>query len=248
MAAPRDNTLAALLKLIACLLCVLTTSLASAAEEVIATVTHLSGTLSVSRTGGTRLLGIRSEILPGDLLSTEKDTYARLRFIDGGEIVLRPNTQFKVDSFSYSENDPKADNMVVQLLKGGLRAVTGLLGKRSKEKVEFRTITATIGIRGTSWGMLLCDNDCFDIPTPSGTTPANGLFVDVTSGTIVMSNGGGTLLLGGGQFGFASGFTAFPVMIPPSQGVQVTMPQSISDNSGSGRSLGGPARDTNCGF
>ena len=157
----------------------------------VGTVTHLSGILTSQGTAGaSRVLSVKSEVNEGDLLTTEAETYARVKFVDGGEIVLRPGTQLRVAAYSFQEAKPQNDNAAFSLLKGGLRSVTGLLGKRSQDKVGFTTSTATIGIRGTHFGMLLCP-DCSNVATTSGTTPPDGLHVDVTAGTVVVKNAKG---------------------------------------------------------
>ena len=202
-------------------------------------VTHLSGLLSVkSVDGASKVLAVKSEVAEGDTLVTEKDTYARVKFADGGEVVLRPGTELKIENYAYSEAKPESDNVFLRMVKGGLRAVTGLVGKRSREKVTFSTETATIGIRGTHFGALLCQNDCGGVPTTSGSAPPNGLHVDVTSGAIVMTNSAGTVQLNAGQFGYVAGANAPPTTVPPQQGIQVTMPSSIAQNKGSGKGIG----------
>lgn len=202
-------------------------------------ITHLSGTLAVKRADGTsKLLSVKSEVLEGDLLSTQSETYARLKFADGGEVVLRPNTQLKIESYAFQAAKPESDNILLSMLKGGLRAVTGLIGKRNRDKVSFNTATATIGIRGTHFGALLCQNDCAGIPTTSGGAPPNGLHLDVADGAIVVSNAAGQTVVNTGQFGYVAAPTTPPVVVPPQQGIQVTMPQSISQNKGSGGGIG----------
>jgi len=202
-------------------------------------ITHLSGTLSAKRADGTsKLLAVKSEVMEGDTLGTEAETYARIKFNDGGEVVMRPGTQLKIENYSYNAAKPESDNIVMSMFKGGLRAVTGLIGKRNREKVSFQTETATIGIRGTHFGALLCQNDCGGVPTTGGTPPANGLHVDVTNGAITMSNRAGSVQINAGQFGFAANAGATPTIVPPQQGIQVTMPSSISQNKGGGRGVG----------
>lgn len=221
--------------------------IAQANELAAGQVTHLSGTFVAKRPDGSvRVLGIQSAIRPGDQLSTEADTYARIKFRDGGEVVLRPNTRFVVEQYQFEPQAPAKDNFITRLLKGGLRAVSGLLGQRSRDKVEYRTTVATIGIRGTNHGMLLCDGDCADIQTVSGEPPADGLHVDVASGEVEVSNQGGRQTVGTGQFAYAHSDSSPPVLVPSNQGFQVTMPQSISQNDAGGRSIGGQARDTGC--
>lgn len=202
-------------------------------------ITHLSGTLSAKRIDGTsKLLSVKSEVMEGDTLSTEAETYARIKFVDGGEVVMRPGTQLKIETYAYNAAKPESDNIVMSMFKGGLRAVTGLLGKRSREKVSFQTETATIGIRGTHFGALLCQNDCGGVPTTGGKPPPNGLHVDVTNGAISMSNKAGTVQLNAGQFGFVASPNAPPMIVPPQQGIQVTMPSSIAQNKGGGKGIG----------
>jgi len=210
------------------------TALAAPAGQI----THLSGILVTKKAdGSTRLLSVKSEVQEGDVLSTEDDTYARIKFIDGGEIVLRPNSQIKVENYQYNEAQPDRDNVFVGLLKGGLRAVTGIIGKRNKEKISYQTPTATIGIRGTHWGMLFCQGDCAGIPSPGGGPPPNGLHVDVSTGSIVLSNGAGTVQFNAGQFGFVAGPNVLPQVVP--EGVRVSMPGAIATNRGSGAGIGG---------
>ena len=201
-------------------------------------ITHLSGTLSAKRADGTsKLLSVKSDVMEGDTLGTEHETYARIKFVDGGEVVMRPGTQLKIENYAYNAAKPESDNVVMSMFKGGLRAVTGLLGKRSREKVSFQTETATIGIRGTHFGALLCQNDCSGVPTTGGQAPANGLHVDVTSGAITMSNGAGSVQINAGQFGYVASAGSQPTVVPPQQGIQVTMPSSISKDKG-GRGVG----------
>ncbi len=202
-------------------------------------ITHLSGTLSAKRVDGTsKLLAVKSDVMEGDTLSTETETYARIKFVDGGEVVMRPGTQLKIENYSYNAAKPESDNIVVSMFKGGLRAVTGLLGKRNREKVSFQTETATIGIRGTHFGALLCQNDCGGVPTTGGTPPPNGLHVDVTNGAIFLSNKAGTVQINAGQFGFVANANTAPIPVPPQQGIQVTMPSSIAQNKGGGKGIG----------
>lgn len=202
-------------------------------------ITHLSGTLSAKKPDGTsKLLAVKSDVAEGDTLTTEADTYARVKFADGGEVVLRPGTQLKIESYAYNVARPENDSVLLNMLKGGLRAVTGLIGKRSREKIRFATETATIGIRGTHFGALLCQNDCGDVATTRGVPPPNGLHVDVTNGTISMSNPAGTVEIGAGQFGYVPDRNTPPVIVPPQDGIQVTMPNSIARNKGGGRGVG----------
>lgn len=122
------------------------------AAQVAGTVMHLSGALLARKADGSvKILAVKSEVEQGDTLVSEKGSYAQIKFIDNSEITLKPNTTFKIEAFAYEAGKPAADAASFSLVKGGLRSITGLLGKRSREKFEMKTPTATIGIRGTTF-------------------------------------------------------------------------------------------------
>jgi hypothetical protein len=213
-------------------------ALAQSEPPPIGTVTHLSGVLVAKKAdGATRFLGVKSSVAEGEMLVTEQATYARVKFADDAEVVLRPSSQLKIESYQYQNSQPERDSVLLSLLKGGLRSVTGLIGRRSRNNVKFSTSTSTIGIRGTHFGMLLCQSDCASIPTPSG-PPENGLHVDVVDGSITLTNNAGQQVLIAGQFGFVRDANTAPVLVPPGRGIQVTMPPSISRNAGGGKAIG----------
>lgn len=215
-----------------------------AAAQAVATVTHLSGILTARYPdGSSKLLSIKSGIDRGAILVTEKNTFARLKFNDASEVVLRPGSELRVDEFNYEENSPAADSLALSMLKGGMRAVSGLIGKRNRDAVKYTTPTATIGIRGTHFGALFCNADCSDIPTIDGSVPADGLHVDVAQGAIQLTNAAASIPVNMGQFGFVASGSSVPVLVSPERGVQVTMPASISQNKES--TAGGMAQTTN---
>jgi FecR-like protein len=191
------------------------------------TVQYLSGTLSAQRPDGSvRVLAERSSVSVGDVLTTQRDSYAQLRFSDGGQVTLRPETQVKVEAYAYEEGRPERDSFAMQLFKGGLRSLTGLIGKRTSNRNAYRmvTSTATIGIRGT-------DYTAIDIPAPPpGQKPAPGslapgVYVTVADGTVAFISGGVEQLVGAGQAAFSSNLTLPPKLIPPPPNLpQVTPP------------------------
>jgi hypothetical protein len=219
---------------------------AAQAAGPVGQVTHLSGTLTAKRADGSvKLISVKSEVQEGDTLSTEQETYARIKFVDGAEVVLRPGSQLKVANYAFNDAKPESDNIVLNILKGGLRAVTGLVGKRNRDAVNFATNTATIGIRGTHFGALICQNDCAGVATVTGKPPENGLHLDVAEGAIVVKNAAGQQLIASGEYGFVQNANTPPVLVPPGQGIQVTMPSSISQNNTSGRGIG-KVKDNEC--
>jgi hypothetical protein len=200
-------------------------ALAAAPASVCAqgTVTQLAGTLSVRKADGSvRILSQRSQIEPGDTVTSERDSYAQIRFTDGAQITLKPTTAVKLTSFKFAEDKPKDDSFVYTLVKGGLRAVTGTVGKRSPESYQMETATATVGIRGTTFSADDClnerENDCARLNP--------GVYVGVSDGEVVVRNGQGELGLAAGQFGLI-GANQRPLFLSTDPGLQFTPPATF---------------------
>ena len=199
----------ALIKLGLCLLMLLSLT---AWAEVAGQISYLSGTLAAKDSNGaSRLLAAQSEFNEGDVLNTAQDSYARLKFVDGTEIVMRPNSILNIKQVKFQEAEPAADSFVVGLIKGGMRAVTGLIGKRNKEKVSYGTAVATIGIRGTHFGLLFCQGDCQDVKSLIGKPLQDGLHVDVADGSIEISNKAGSLIVDKEHFAYVADENTAPV-------------------------------------
>lgn len=212
-----------------------------------ATVTHLSGPLVVRTVSGTtKSIAIGSSVEAGDTVETAKRTYARLKFTDGSEVTLKPDTQFKVEKYVYDQTKPKEDVGAFNLIKGGLRTISGQVGKRNdKNSYQMRTPTATIGIRGTIYDVTYCSgSSCGAIPT--------GLYLAVTDGQVVITNSEGvqtTLPVLAGQYVYVATPTSPPVVLPKAPGVpSFNPPPSVPQ--GPGRQTDGPpgggASSTDC--
>ncbi|OEZ63279.1 FecR domain-containing protein [Duganella sp. HH105] len=239
------------------------------AAQVAGTIVQLSGPLLAKKADGVvRILSMRSEVESGDTLVTEKNTYAMVKFIDNSEITLKPATTFKVENFSYDAGKPDADNASFNLVKGGLRSVTGLLGKRNKEKFAMKTPSATIGIRGTTFiadivepsaeavaarmAYNLASTAALD-PTAAPVQPlmlaqltipsptanrAPGLYVQVLDGLIHVTNPSGSSNFSAGQFGFTPSFRTPPVILPANPGIQFAPPPAFNQSTGPSSSTG----------
>lgn len=236
--------------------------------QTVGTVTHLSGPMMAKKANGAvKVLVVKSEVENGDTLVTEKNTYAQIKFIDNGQITLRPGTTFKIENYAYDEGKPDGDAEHLELVKGGLRSVTGLLGKRNKEKFALKTPNATIGIRGTTFiaqyvppppvvgpdsvkpagdaspvkpGINAAVGST-PVPVPGGVPPlAPGLHLQVTDGAIVVTNSGGALGFQAGQFGFVPNMKVPPIIVPQNPGIQFVPPPSFNVGSGGPTASTGP--------
>lgn len=195
------------------------TQISWAAGEA-AVVASLTGTVSAQGTDGSmRVLAANSPLWPGDLIQTEKDSGVNIRFTDGGRVALRPNSRFLIEAYRHETLKPEDDSAVFQLVKGGMRTVTGLVGKRGKQdSYQNKTVTAVIGIRGTDYVLLLCaENDpaCTSLIIPpsmrsSDGQPPPGLYLSTFEGKINAANNAGDKDFAAGQSGYIRDFDTLP--------------------------------------
>lgn len=118
-----------------------------------------------------------SDIFANDDINTGANARAQLQFTDGGSISLMANTQFSVDEYLY--NDDGSGSLVFNLISGGLRTVTGAIGKKQHADYELKTPVGTLGIRGTEYTAKMRSLD--------------QLLVHVGRGKVVLSNSWGSI-------------------------------------------------------
>jgi hypothetical protein len=196
----------------------------SFAETEVGRVTHLSGPLLARKADGTtRVLSINSAVEQGDTLVTEKKTYAKIKFTDNSEINMRPGTQLKVSEYNFDQARPKEDKAVYNLVKGGMRAVTGLIGKRGDQNsYKLMTDTAVAGIRGTTYECKICEDNCGSIP--------NGLYLFVLEGIINVSNKAGSQDVNAGQYVYVQTAESVPQILPGNPGFDFTLPTFMGNS------------------
>lgn len=107
-----------------------------------------------------RALGRGLPLKEGDRISTADSSMVIVKLQDGTRMTVRPNSELILQKYQFNQAKPESNSMVMQLLKGGLRAVTGLISKGSADAARIQTNTATIGIRGTDFDARICGQDC----------------------------------------------------------------------------------------
>ena len=115
-----------------------------------ARIVYAIGDVSATDSGGTRRAVKKGDfIVSGDTVVTTRGR-AQLKLTDGGFVALNPNTEYAIEDYEYEEAAPAKGRSFFNLLKGGVRMVTGAIGRSNKSGWRMRTSVATIGIRGTS--------------------------------------------------------------------------------------------------
>ena len=148
-------------------------------------------------------------VLVEDAIVTGDAARAQLLMLDGAKVAIRPNSRLLIEEFLYPSGKPVAEGMpvasvsgdraVYRLIKGGFRSITGAIGKENEADYEVRTPVGVLGIRGTDYTALLCQDDCESAPEVGGSSLQNGLHVSVASGIVVFRNEYGDLEITAGQ-------------------------------------------------
>jgi FecR protein len=113
-------------------------------------VSDLRGTASATAPDGSRRdLEPGGIVYNGDILQTGEGSLLRLAMTDRSMYTVGENSRIEIKDFKYQEAAPAQDSSHLSLVRGTFRFLTGLIGKRSPDKVAYETPVATIGIRGT---------------------------------------------------------------------------------------------------
>jgi hypothetical protein len=193
----------------------------------VGTIIQVQGTVSaVKQDGSSRALAVKSAVELSDTLVTEKKSLARIRFIDNGEVILRPRTQFKVSAYHFEQGSPAGDNAVFDLVRGGARYITGQISKRANperaERYKVQTSTAVAGVRGTIFDVLVCQNNSC-APAPDGD------YIYVVEGSITITNNTGTKVVSAPQYVYIKSRDSEPQLLPGDPGLDFSLPKLFMD-------------------
>ena len=121
-----------------------------------------------------------AELRQGETIQTGQNALVQLRLADGGLLSVRADTELKLDRFAFAGRDDRDAGFLASLLKGGFRAITGLISQANRDGYRITTPSATIGIRGTDFETLV-----LTAPRPELQMEA-GTFARVHRGEIIV--------------------------------------------------------------
>ncbi len=187
----------------------------TAQAQVIGRVLIAVGEVSASRGGQAINLGTGSAVENGDTIRVGPASNAQIRFNDEGIVALRPQTVFRIDEYNYAGRQDGAEKIAFNLIQGGMRTITGLIGKLNRNNYLVRTPTSTVGIRGTNYNLVQCDASCVN---RDGSRPPAGTYGGVYDGSIGVSNQSGDKTFGAEEFFYVAGPAVAPqaLIAPPS--------------------------------
>ena len=217
---------------------------AGGGPDVIGRVAFVKGELvAQSLFGKSRTLPVGGPLFQGDTLATGPGAFAVLAFRDESRITLLENTRFRVDRHEYDAEKPENSSALMRLVRGGIRAVAGLISRARPEAYKIATPVATISTRGTRFD-LVCAGDCAEAAQDhaaslsmaeralatllEGLVPGaraqaerlNGLFLLVRFGVVASESPAGT-------FEFGAGTTAFITSAGAAPRIDVPLPSAL---------------------
>ena len=146
---------------------------------------------------------------------------------------MSPRSAFRIEEHDYRPDQPDENNSFLNFLQGGLRLVTGAIGRLNRKAFRVGTPIATIGIRGTGFD-LICEGACvsssamldpardtllatfirFFVKPAYALGDGNGMFAKVWSGAIEMKLGQQTLVLQNGRTAYFKNNLGQPIFLP----------------------------------
>lgn len=166
-------------------------------------VTSLEGKAAVER--GKQTVDV-VEALPvqaGDTLRVQKQSKVQLQFDDDSLFTIPGAAVLRVDAFEAPEKGP--GRAVYTLVDGGLRTITGRVGKNPQDVYQMHSDLATVTVRGSAYTALRCRSTC------AGQKP--GLYVKAEKGLITVANAQGKLNLRPGEVAYVASVETAPVRV-----------------------------------
>jgi hypothetical protein len=162
--------------------------------------------LATARDINSRILEwqVNSRIFEGDRLETEPGAQLYILMDDGAELHLKEDSVLKVSEYAITAGYDESSSSILDLLRGGLRKLTGSIGASALANYQVQTGLATIGIRGTEYVIKLCkQDDCSQ--TVSRNDPDAKLHAVVLKGAITLTtNEEVQILMAMGEYGTAT--------------------------------------------
>jgi hypothetical protein len=234
--------------------CIATEALLAAASLLLAcaagaapagTIVRATGPVFTQAADGRiKALSVDSAVASGDTLVTGHETFAQVRFTDGGMATLGPDTRIAIDADGPSRvtlelgalqviGAPGIAERQIHTPGGVIRAgnatfvIEHVAGDPGK-------VAAAEPLRLASLSLTLSDAIVvaqLQPPGSQGSGLAPGLYVHVIDGIIHLTNNGGAQSFSAGQFGYTASFIKPPVIVPNNPGLQFSPPPSFSSSS-----------------
>lgn len=123
----------------------------------IGNVAALKGDANIFRNSKTLKIKSGMSLEVKDKIVTSSQSRVQVILKDDTVVTIGPDSSFVFDAYTFGT---KANSQVAMHIdRGFFRSVTGKIGKLAPERFKVKTVSATIGIRGTDFSALVSDNE-----------------------------------------------------------------------------------------
>lgn len=151
--------------------------------DPIGRITAVEGLVTAISGGAERTLSRGAEIFVKETIRVAVNATAQIQFTDGGLVTLISGSEFRVNSYKFNKVFQR-DESSSELIKGGLRALSGTIAKKHPSRYEVKTPSATIGLRGT---------------TLEAVITGSSVYVGVSDGRALVKNAVSSVMIGEGE-------------------------------------------------
>jgi len=126
---------------------------ASLLANFVATVTATVGNVKILRKKNLLSAHTTDKLYIKDNIITKNNAKAQIIFTDETIITIGKNSNFSIKEYLFEDNNEPVANF--GMIQGAMRTITGKIGKIAPQKFSVTTKSATIGIRGTNFTLVI---------------------------------------------------------------------------------------------
>jgi hypothetical protein len=217
---------------------------AQQASDVAGTVQRTEGFVRLLPGSGSESPAVAgTQMREGDRIITTPNSDAVVKLADGAVVALRANSELLLAQQRFDVRRTSESSSVMELVRGALRQVTGLIAKTQPGNVRVQTSTATIGVRGTDFETVQIDEQ--SVAMGSSLQPGN--YTQVYTGRTVVEGRDNTgslrsVEVDAGQASFVPNLSVGAFRGVPPFGILRSVPQGVFRGGRLDGTLGGVQR------
>lgn len=144
----RDSITEWMLLLITGLIMAWSAVCAAETDNKIATIKKVKGDVRIERGEDSMPALARGFLFENDIIVTGRDGAIGVTFKDNSLLSMGPGSRLEIYKFAFDPAEEKL-SFVANIVQGTMTYLSGIITKLKPDSVQFRTPSATIGIRGT---------------------------------------------------------------------------------------------------
>lgn len=157
---------------------------------------------SIVRNKATITGKVNTGIESNDTVSTRKGTTTFINFNDNTKVKITENSRLVIDDFVYDPKKSDAGRLAMKVSMGTVRYASGQIAKVNPQRINIKTPSASIAVRGTDFHMTVDEmGKSLVVLVPScrdeneGLSKTEDILLNCQTGSIVVENNAGTVEL-----------------------------------------------------